>query len=722
MATMFGHLFENSQSVTDLRRRALTLIDVVSERQGNGPLKPHRVVVALGVAVAYWYFFLPAFRDWGTGRWKLERHARQQRAGGPWAEVHSSLAVFVTLVYLAIVYVGVYIMERRSPVEKRVFEFMFIYNAMQVAFNAALALCLWRESWRLGFTWWGNTLDFSEEGHYLGMLLWFQFHSCQVELLDTVFVILRKKFHRMSFLHIALRLFHMWGWFFVCRFACGGDSYFPAAVNCSCQVVVYLYYAVSLVNERGVPLMRKAHVSEVQVLQFVACAAHACYVLYKGNLPRGAAAFSLFMMLTSLVLYTDFHGDHPQLGAREVEQLDQAGERLTFRFDSSAWFYIYHFGVAQWLEEHMIPEGITPEDCVTDKYPKGLAFSGASGGALVAGALASGIRIRDLYEFVLEQHPRCRYRPWLLFGAVEQAMHKFLPANCAKSMSGRVRILLTRIASRPPFITGNVVDQFQDWSDTFQGLRATIHVPGLNAFPYRYRGRYYFDGMLWSSLLVPWSGDSLDLVVKVSAVGAPLTDISAPLSPTWWMLFPPSIDELRGLFWVGYRDTAAWFAGPLDGGLCGVRCRGPMGRSGRPRRLSTAMSAMSSTISAAMSRARSPPSGRGTAMSATSSAMSASPPGSDRGMPERGAEDSDAFEDWLTTSRMRKLALARKLLLKKPKPLAQALPEFDAVTGQRVQDLLAAYRRGVDQGVQAFCTVCVASVILGIAVLWVVID
>ena len=32
-----------------------------------------------------------------------------------------------------------------------------------------------------------------------------------------VFIIMRKKFHHMSFLHIVLRLLHMWGWWFVCR-------------------------------------------------------------------------------------------------------------------------------------------------------------------------------------------------------------------------------------------------------------------------------------------------------------------------------------------------------------------------------------------------------------------------------------------------------------------------------------------------------------------------
>ena len=51
------------------------------------------------------------------------------------------------------------------------------------------------------------------------------------------------------------------------------------------------------------------------------------------------------------------------------------------------WRYCYHFGVAQWIQEHMLPKDLTCAEAETDRYPQGLAFSGSSGGSLVAGAL-----------------------------------------------------------------------------------------------------------------------------------------------------------------------------------------------------------------------------------------------------------------------------------------------------------------------------------------------
>jgi len=205
----------------------------------------------------------------------------------------------------------------------------------------------------------------------------------------------------------------------------------------------------------------------------------------------------------------------------------------------------------------------------------------------VAGALGTGIKVRDLFEYVLEQHPRCRCNPYLIFPSLEGALDKFLPANAASSLSGRVRTLLTRVSTKVPFITGEVVDQYRDWAEAWHTLRASCHVPGIFLLPYKMNGRFYFDGLQWSSFFVPWiSTDSH--TVRVSAICRPLTDMRAPLHPLWWTLFPPPPDVLRGLYWTGYRDAARWFSllsqphqGPLD--MC--RCRRSEEEADSPRRL-----------------------------------------------------------------------------------------------------------------------------------------
>jgi len=394
---------------------------------------------------------------------------------------------------------------------------------------------------------------------------------------------------------------------------------------------------------------------------------HAGFVLYKGNLPRFVALLSLFTMVSSLFLYVDFAGDQPNFipksrltGVDDDSQSARPDEKLTFRFDSSGWFYVYHFGVAIWIQEHLLPEAPSPELAASDRYPKALRFSGSSGGALVAVGLASGVKLRDLFECVMSWHSVCRRNPFKMFTAVEESIRQFLPKNAPLSVSGRVRILLTRVSAKPPFITGEVVDQFSSWADVFHRARATCHVPGMHLWPYRVQDRFYFDGLVWSSLMVPWS-DYGEHVVKVSAISAPLTDIRAPLSPHWWIIMPPSVPALRGLFWLGYRDAHRWFTAPAEEGKSRLGCGQARGR--------------------------------------------------------RGAGVADGT-DPLLSSRLTKRCFAQKLVLRTPVPLEEALPEFDPVTGERVADLIACYRRAVSRAFWAlFAAMVTATLVVATLVL-----
>lgn len=569
---------QGSLSFTDMRRRALTLVDVIADSHKAGPLHLHRAGVAVVFSFWYWSCVLPMISSWGTARWSTEVRmgVTQANVGGAGAEVRWAFAVLGTLAYLFIVFFGVRFMEKRPPVQNRIFEWMIVYNAMQALLNLRLVIALLYEVYQLGYrSPWGNALDPSEKGHKLGMLIWLQYHCRQLDLLDTVFMILRKKFQRISFVHVYLRLLNMWGWFIACRFACGGDTYFPAIVNASCQVLVYLYYTLHLLRPNSLPFFRRARVAEMQVLQFMICAAHAVFVLAYGDIPRSVVAFNLFVMANALAFYVDFDSGHPRLGPKNTSEPNHEGfgkERITVCFDSCGWLYCYHFGVAKWIEEHMLPDNLTAAEAESERYPAGLAFSGSSGGSLVAGALGSGIKISDLFEYVLGKRPECKSNPYNLFPALEDAMTKFLPNNAARSLSGRVRVLLTRVSTKPPFVSGEIVDQYRDRDEVWDSLRASCHVPGLWFRPWKMNGRCYFDGLVWSSFFVPWASEDSH-TIRVSAVSRPLVEISAPIQPFWWAFFPPSLDALRGLYWIGYRDAARWFSEKPVGqdNLC--RCR-----------------------------------------------------------------------------------------------------------------------------------------------------
>lgn len=379
-------------------------------------------------------------------------------------------------------------------------------------------------------------------------------------------------------------------------------------------------------------------------------------------------------MVSSLILYVDHDSSARQCRVESRRAKDSKPESkvlggkppLTFCFDACGWLYAYHFGVAIWMQEHVMPKGLTTETAPSDLFPEGLKFSGSSGGALVATTLATGIDARNLFEHVMTTHARCQRNPFNLYDAVWQALEKFLPKNAASSMLGRVRVLLTRVSPWPPFVTGEVIDRFDNYQEALDTLRATCHVPGLNFFPFRVEtatgARAYFDGLLWSSLLVPWQNTEDSFVVKISAVGKPLSDIKSPFSPPWWSFWPPGVDVLRGMMWAGYRDADAWFReAPSAGDICGCRA------AGRRQPLQPTLPA------------------------------DAKAPGGDS----------------LKSDRVKKHTAANEMLLRAPTDGAP-LPALDPVTGERVSEMLNCYERASEETWQIVTQVYLVSVVTAI--------
>lgn len=93
-------------------------------------------------------------------------------------------------------------------------------------------------------------VDNSPRAWQLSFLIYIHYNNKFIELLDTMFMILRKKNKQISFLHVYHHCLLLWSWFLVCRFGCGGDAYFGAVVNSGVHVLMYSYYLVRTLNVR----------------------------------------------------------------------------------------------------------------------------------------------------------------------------------------------------------------------------------------------------------------------------------------------------------------------------------------------------------------------------------------------------------------------------------------------------------------------------------------
>lgn len=212
------------------------------------------------------------------------------------------LPLAASLLYGAMIFFGQRLMANRAPLNPK--GAMCVYNAYQSLLNGWMAAWLLYQAYRSGFSIWGNSEQRGVEGYRVAFGLWLHYNNKYVELLDTLFMVLRKKGEQVSFLHVYHHVLLVWSWFVAIKLCCGGDAYFGSAFNSFVHFWMYAYYACALL---GVPAPWKKFLTQFQLFQFVCCASQSFYVLYKQHIWWPVPALQLFVMLNMLYLFSKFY-------------------------------------------------------------------------------------------------------------------------------------------------------------------------------------------------------------------------------------------------------------------------------------------------------------------------------------------------------------------------------------------------------------------------------
>lgn len=235
----------------------------------------------------------------------------------PFKRVWWSGPIFFTFVYLLMVVYGVRYMNGLNlltgksqagvkPIENfKIEPYVFTYNLYQCLLNLWTVIEMIREvSTNSHFTGiWGNTTQRSIGSFRISFLVWLHYNNKYFELLDTVWMVLRKKNDQVSFLHCYHHILLIWSWFFVCKVESGGDCYFGACVNSFIHVIMYGYYTIALLK---IECPWKKYITNCQMAQFCLCFLHSCYVVYKGNMTITLPLLQAFVMVNMLVLFSQF--------------------------------------------------------------------------------------------------------------------------------------------------------------------------------------------------------------------------------------------------------------------------------------------------------------------------------------------------------------------------------------------------------------------------------
>lgn len=175
-----------------------------------------------------------------------------------------------------VLYLGPRIMANRKPFQLK--EAMIVYNFFLVALSIYIVYEFLMSGWVTTYTWRCDAVDTSNSPEALRMVevAWLFWFSKIIELIDTVFFVLRKKQGQITFLHIVHHSFMPWTWWWGVTYAPGGMGSFHAMVNSSVHVVMYFYYGLAAAGPRFQKfLWWKKYMTAIQLIQFVLVSLHA---------------------------------------------------------------------------------------------------------------------------------------------------------------------------------------------------------------------------------------------------------------------------------------------------------------------------------------------------------------------------------------------------------------------------------------------------------------
>nr|XP_019538770.2 elongation of very long chain fatty acids protein 7-like [Aedes albopictus] len=201
-------------------------------------------------------------------------------------------------------------MEHRKPM--KIDNIIKIYNLVQVLlclflFVEGLRLCYLRD-----YSFLCQGVDYSTEGVPLAITrrAYIYFMVKVLDLLDTVFFVLRKKQNQVTFLHV----YHhtgmvMLSWSGVKWFP-GGHSVFMGFINSFVHVVMYYYYFLTSISPKYKGnVWWKKHITQLQIIQFGAIFLQWFVLAFQPNcdFPKWPLFVILPQNLFMFVLFLDFY-------------------------------------------------------------------------------------------------------------------------------------------------------------------------------------------------------------------------------------------------------------------------------------------------------------------------------------------------------------------------------------------------------------------------------
>lgn len=250
-----------------------------------------------------------AYDAWATGLGDAVIEWTQPQKGLPpaltaeWPLAKFSHAFAIAIGYLLFVWIGSGIMSQ-LPAYK-LYGLSFVYNIVQVMLCSYMTIQALILAYRNGYTFMPcNAVDLKTPP--MAELLWLFYISKVLDFVDTVQIVIGKRWKQLSFLHV----YHHFTIFLIywlnLHTNYDGDIYLTIVLNGFIHSVMYTYYFVSLHTKE---IWWKPFLTLCQMVQFTIMLVQGATILFKdcGRMPpRNLVTLYFYYIASLLALFANF--------------------------------------------------------------------------------------------------------------------------------------------------------------------------------------------------------------------------------------------------------------------------------------------------------------------------------------------------------------------------------------------------------------------------------
>lgn len=212
----------------------------------------------------------------------------------------------IAMGYLAFVFIGSFVMWAfKIPSQSAsVYPLSFVYNFVQVALCAYMTIEAGVLAYRHHYTI-TPCNAFNYENPPIGSLLWLFYISKVLDFADTFFIIVKKNWKQLSFLHVYHHVTIFSVYWLNLNIGYDGDIYLTILLNGGVHTVMYLYYFVSMHTRQ---IWLKSSVTLMQLGQFCCMMGQAVYLLANNcqTFPKRVTQIYLVYIFTLFLLFVNF--------------------------------------------------------------------------------------------------------------------------------------------------------------------------------------------------------------------------------------------------------------------------------------------------------------------------------------------------------------------------------------------------------------------------------